>query len=203
MQLQTPFTVVTPTVDGDLLAVLARARQAFTLRDLARMIPSRSYNGLGLAADRLADQGIVDAGRTGNVRTYAFNWEHLAAEPIAQLATARARLIDRLVDAFETMPERPVFAALFGSAARGDMGAGSDIDLLIVHRDGAGERMHESASDLAHLVTRWTGNDARPVLYGESQVIPGDPLLRSAADEGVVLVGGAQWLGGRLRGAAA
>lgn len=203
MELQTPFAVVTPTVDGDVLAVLARARQAFTLRDLARMIPNRSYNGLGLAADRLASQGIVDAGRTGNVRTYALNWEHLAAGPIAQLATARARLIDRLVDAFDAMPERPVFAALFGSAARGDMRPDSDIDLLIVHRDGDSERAHESASDLAHLVTRWTGNDARPVLYGESQILPGDPLLSSVADEGVALVGGARWLNGRLRGAAA
>jgi uncharacterized protein len=65
-------------------------------------------------------------------------------------ARALARIIERLIDAYE--PER---IYLFGSKARGDYGADSDFDVLVVVLDTA--PLHRKRSRLAYEVLRGTG----------------------------------------------
>lgn len=56
----------------------------------------------------------------------------------------------------------PVAAALYGSAARHDGDAASDIDILLVRPASLGSRERELWNDQVHwlrgLVQRWTGN---------------------------------------------
>lgn len=52
-------------------------------------------------------------------------------------------LLSQLRQTFRTEPS-VAFAALFGSAARGEMHAGSDVDLLVALREGADTRALES-----------------------------------------------------------
>lgn len=72
----------------------------------------------------------------------------------AQLATIDEQLIERvaqrIVDACD-----PEAIYLFGSAARGDAGPESDLDLLIVTELEDDERFYEKASQLRRLFDGW------------------------------------------------
>jgi len=199
-----PLAVVTPTVDGDVLAVLARADTAFSAGQLQRLIGERSYGGVRKALLRLVRQGIVTTETVGNAHTYRLNREHVAAPAVTELANLRSVLLDRLRGAFEDWAHPPVFAALFGSAARQDMRLGSDIDLFLVlpsvvaprsdEADGEGlEAWQRDTDRLQRDATAWSGNDVRIFEMGEEEVragvAAGDPLLGAAQAEGVILCG--------------
>lgn len=198
MRLQAPFETVTPTVDGDVLAALGRTVVPLTVGDLARRIPSRSSQGIRVAVQRLAVQGVVTADRVGRTFVWSLNREHLAAEALVALASMRQALLDRLVDEVAVLTELR-FAALFGSAARGTMRVDSDIDLFLVHSDAA--RRSEVTAEVTALewkVSAWTGNDARSLLMSESEVNGDVPVLRQIADEGITLTGDPMWLHRRM-----
>src|SRR5262245_46557102 len=74
---------------------------------------------------------------------------------------ALARIIGRLIEAYE--PER---IYLFGSKARGDYGAGSDFDVLVVVPNTAPP--HRKRSRLAYEVLRGTGIAADVLVWSHS-----------------------------------
>jgi predicted nucleotidyltransferase len=74
---------------------------------------------------------------------------------------ALARIIERLIEAYE--PER---IYLFGSKARGDYGADSDFDVLVVVPDMAPP--HRKRSRLAYEVLRGTGIAADVLVWSHS-----------------------------------
>lgn len=206
MQVQKPFAVITPTLDGDVLAVLAGAEVAFTPGQVARLVPDASVEGIRKVLQRLARQGLVLTQQVGRAYTYRLNRQHLAAPAVLGLAGQRATLLTRLERALEGWPIRPAYAALFGSAARGDMRDDSDIDLFVVRPDGAQPDVWEPLTDqLAEAVTRWTGNDTRVLAMTESEVqasaISGDPVLRSIVEDGLTVAGRPTWLRAMLRDA--
>ncbi|HEY8654658.1 MAG TPA: hypothetical protein VIL87_16440, partial [Dermatophilaceae bacterium] len=65
MDLAHPLAVVTPTLDGDILAVLALVDTAFTPRQLHGMLSQHSEDGIRRALRRLTSQGIVSDARAG------------------------------------------------------------------------------------------------------------------------------------------
>jgi hypothetical protein len=67
----------------------------------------------------------------------------------------------------------PLHASLFGSAARGDGDARSDIDLFIVRPKEVNQedpRWREQLSTLESKISRWTGNRAAALDIPESDV---------------------------------
>jgi predicted nucleotidyltransferase len=74
------------------------------------------------------------------------------------------------------------FALLFGSAARGEDGPHSDIDLLVEMRDDSLERV----ADLNTKLEGITGRRVDVVAVGNAEAVPG--LLAEAIAEGRVLV---------------
>jgi predicted transcriptional regulator len=203
MELGRPFGVVTPTIDADILTVLARADKQFTTGDLARMT-GRSVRGLRLSLQRLMQQGVVIEQRAGKTSLYAFNAQHIAAEPLRALANLRATLLSRISEILASWETPAVFAALFGSGARGDMRPDSDLDLFVVRPDDVDAEdpvWHRQTSDLADQVTAWTGNDTRILDYTESRVTQTrEPVLDSIASEGIPLFGPASWISTTLSG---
>lgn len=200
MELQHPFALVTPSLDGDVLAVLARADAAFTTGEVHRLLPSVSQQGIRNSLQRLAEQGTVLADRVGNAYTYRLNREHLAAEHVIGLANLMSALLARLTRELDAWDPKPAYAAVFGSAARGTMTADSDIDLLLVRPDGADEDAWDAQMQtLASRVTRWTGNDARALVLDEADVAPDEPVLRDVVAHGLIVAGTHDWLARRLR----
>jgi len=91
VELSHPLAVVTPTLDGDVLAAMAQREVSFTTGQMHRILPRYSEAGIRKVLMRLTHQGIVDSERVGNAFSYRFNREHLAAGPIMELATLHAR----------------------------------------------------------------------------------------------------------------
>jgi predicted nucleotidyltransferase len=196
-----PLNVITPTVDGDVLAVLAGASAWFTGRQVHQIVGRHSERGVRNALHRLSGQGIVLQERVGSAGRYALNRSHLAAAHIEALAGLRAELLRRIISQLDSWAAPPEFATLFGSAARGDMRADSDIDLCIVRPDSVDaddERWVGELGQLSDDVAGWTGNDARILELSASEVRAGlqanEPVLSEIESEGVVLHGASNYM---------
>jgi hypothetical protein len=194
MDFRRPLQVVTPTLDGDVLSVLARAEAEMTGRELQRVIGRGSHQGIRNAADRLAEQGIVSRRAAGNANLYQLNRDHVAASWIEGLASLPAQVLDRLRDAINGWGQPPVLVVLFGSVARGEATPESDLDLLVVRPADCEPDERAWQQQLSELQTRasaWTGNDTRVLEFGEQELTAGKPrqVLTDAARDGIELYG--------------
>ncbi|WP_292117531.1 nucleotidyltransferase domain-containing protein [Mesorhizobium sp.] len=103
---------------------------------------SRESVRLGLLA--LESLGIVAASGSGHSRLYRFDDNHYLAPALAALFKAESNRFTAILDAVrQSAAQRPVFSLfVYGSAARGDDGPDSDLDIGLVAR----------ADDLAEAV---------------------------------------------------
>ena len=133
MNLSDPSQAITPTLDGPVLAVLARAGRPLTVGEVAAESVRGSEIGIRRCLARLVDQGIVRATEMGRNRVHQLNREHLAAPAAVLLGDLRPELWKRLRGELRRWNVAPYHACVFGSAARGDGGDKSDIDILLIH----------------------------------------------------------------------
>lgn len=194
MDFDRPLLLVTPTLDGDVLAALARADEEFSGRELARRVGHGSPEGIRRAADRLATQGVLSRRAAGTAHLYRLNRDHLAAPWIEGLASLREQLIDRLRERVTGWEQSPRVVLLFGSAARGQAATTSDLDVLVVRCgdcDPDSEPWRGQLQALQHSATAWTGNDTRVLEYGEDELTggPAEPVLEDALRDGIELYG--------------
>lgn len=134
-----PTRAVTATLDGPVLAVLASAGKPMTVGEVAALTPRGSEIGVRKSLARLVEQGIVRATEMGRNRVHELNREHVAAPVAETLAGLRLSLWKRFRVTLGAWNPRPAYGCVFGSAARGDGDARSDIDLLLVRAPVAGE----------------------------------------------------------------
>jgi hypothetical protein len=178
MDLSIPFRSLLPGADSDVLAILTQSTKPRTGREIARLA-ERSQRGTQLVLSHLVEHGLVLMREAGSARVYTLNRDHLAAEPIAELANLRGTLFRRLSDeVFRFWRPQPVHLSVFGSAARGDGGLDSDIDIFLVRPGDVeedDEKWREQVDALADAVFRWTGNHAGISEVGEQET----ELLRS------------------------
>ncbi len=202
MQLNRPLATITPTLDGDVLAVLAQHEATFTAGQLHRILDRYSEEGIRKVLLRLARQGIVQSTKIGAAYAYRLNREHLAAGPIIQLAHLAQMLFLQIEKYLEDWDLRPQYAAIFGSAARGTMTEESDIDILLVRPDNAPIDIWDAqVSALTSDISRWTGNDVRPLEYTVSELLAArdEPVIRDAMRDGLTVAGRRAWLIQHLR----
>ncbi len=104
----------------------------------------------------------------------------------------------------------PTYAAVFGSAARGEMRSDSDIDLFLVRPDSPGADWDEQVSDLAIGASRWTGNDVRPLVLTRADIDTGaaptdvgtvEPVLAEIVRDAITVIGSPTWLSRRIAAA--
>lgn len=193
MDLTDPTRAITSTLDGPVLAVLARTGRPVTVGQIAAEVPRGSEIGVRRAVARLVEQGIVVATQMGRNTVHELNRDHLAAPVAEVMAGLWTTLWDRLRQEVGGWEIPPVYGCVFGSAARRDGGTGSDIDLLLVHpiRPGemgpsdrrllnmlkemtivasakrppadTAERWEHQLDQLRAKVERWTGNPVQVV----------------------------------------
>ncbi|HVB51612.1 MAG TPA: hypothetical protein VND89_07770 [Acidimicrobiales bacterium] len=132
MNLSDPTSAVTSTLDGPVLAVLALAGKPLTVSEVAGNAVRGSEIGIRKSLGRLVAQGIVTSTELGNVRVYNLNRDHVAAKVAFDLAGLRSTIWQRTAREIEKWSVRPLYASVFGSAARQDGDTQSDIDLLLV-----------------------------------------------------------------------
>ena len=202
MELNRPMATITPTLDGDVLAVLAQHEATITTGQLHRVLDRYSQEGIRKVLQRLTRQGVVLSNRVGNAYSYQLNRQHLAAGPIIELAQLPQTLLKRLEDRLESWAFPPTYAAVFGSVARGTMTEDSDLDLLLVRADDTPiDIWEEQVGELAADVSRWTGNDTRPLEYTVSELTASrdELVLRDVLNDGLTVAGRHAWLSRALR----
>ncbi len=188
MDLTTPAHAVIPSLDAEVLLALAGITMPMTGRQIERLIEAKSYRGVSLVLDRLREQGLLNVVKAGNANLYTLNRDHVAAPAVDALLDLRGKLFERIGKAIAEWTIPPVSVAVFGSAARGDGGVKSDIDILIIRPDrlrpsspsdellGAVEQQKSYSEmwstqllELSHWVYRWSGNPASLIQVSLSQ----------------------------------
>ena len=158
-----PYTAVCPTLDGDVLRVLAGTSRGLTGREVAAMTGRRSHSGVLDVLHRLTKHGLVTRVELNRAYLFALNRQHVAVRAVELLMGLRGELFEDIRDAMDMWQIPPVHASVFGSAARGDGDVDSDIDLLIVRPPQIAHdepRWQTQMDGLRKLIEGWTGNQA-------------------------------------------
>jgi predicted nucleotidyltransferase len=197
VDLSHPITSITSPMTGLVLEVLAGTTRPLSASDIGRLVPERSRQGAAKALARLEEQGLVNADRRTSATYYTANREHLAWPAIQQLVGLRGTIRDRLVEEIAPWRVRAVHASMFGSAARGDADASSDIDLLLVRHErlsaqdeAAWEEQLHALRDRFRLLT---GNRVQTFVLTPSRLLEHvqaeDPLVAAWLRDSITITG--------------
>lgn len=189
-----PTTSVVPSLDGTVLAVLASTNEPLTGREVHRRARRGGIVGVRNVLSRLAEQGVVRMEVAGAANLYRLNREHIAAPVAASLLDLRPEFLRRLRESIEGWEAQPLAAVLFGSVARGDATAASDVDLLIIRPlavSDEGELWGAQIAALSESVMAWTGNIASILQVTEPELVDlvrrDHPVLGSLREDAIDL----------------
>ena len=172
---------------------------AVSVRDIAR----RSGMGHPRASQVLADlnaQGLTIRAHAGRADLYKMNRDHVLSSFLRRLfedeRASERELINALSQGLRPAAHVIDEAMLFGSAARGEAGAGSDVDLAVVTRRPNDAVLEKTLAVLATEVKKRFGNDvsvhlsSEPVARRRKARDPSRLLWERIAEAGISVVPG-------------
>jgi len=162
MDLGDPTKAIVPTLDGPVLAVLARTGRPLTAGEVAAQTRRGSEIGVRRVLARLVEQGVLRSHQMGRNRVHELNRDHIAADVAIALSGFRTELWRRMRETLRQWDPGPVYACVFGSAARGNGDATSDIDVLVVHPSFPDEPTPKAEKWAAAVATLTLGAASRP-----------------------------------------
>ena len=197
MNLSSPMASVIPSVHGAVLAVLARTDQPLSGRGVAALTHgAASQRRVNDVLGVLVDAGIVLRERHPPAHLYVLNRQHVAAAGVIALASQWEELLRRIREELAGWQVSPISASLFGSAARGEAGPHSDVDILVVaSRHGPREAAIWDAQldQLAQHVVDWSGNHCEVLELTEAELadarVRNDRLVTELRTDAIALGG--------------
>ncbi len=193
MDVGSPMTALVPTLDGPVLEALARTSRPVTGREVHRLAGAGSESGVRLVLTRLVEHGLVHASQAGRATLYVANRAHIAWPLVEGMVDLRREFLGRLRELVSAWSLAPVTVAVFGSAARGDGGVDSDVDLLVVRPSGDDPVWDTQLDELRERVTAWTGNACQMYELTEDEfvehVAAREPIVEEWRRDAVVVVG--------------
>ena len=180
-----PFGGLLPGARGAALAVLLRTGAPLTGRRVHALVADRHSLGAVQQALRDLDRlGLITTEAVGRAGAHRVNEGHAAIAPLRALASPM-EMLTRVVE--ETA--RDVEAVIvFGSVARGDAHADSDVDLVVIAPEA-----WEGRAELQQQVHERLGNDCDVLhLTGDHfKLAPADrePVVSEILRDGIALVG--------------
>ena len=145
--------------------LLPRPNQEFYLRELIR----RSGLGQGSVQQELASltrAGIILRRKDGNRVYYRANVSAPIYSELKGLMLKTAGLADVLRDALQPAAGRIGFAFVYGSVARADESAQSDIDLMVI-----GTISFRELSAIIGTAQEYLGREINPTIYSKSEFL--------------------------------
>lgn len=192
MDVSMPIMTVVPSLDGPVLAALAATTEPMGLGTVHNRAGRGSKSGVRSVLLRMVDDGLVIDVPGG----YLLNRDHLAAPAVELLASLHGELTNRIRSVVEEWNIAPTLVGLFGSAARRDGDANSDIDVLVVSDD---PDLDERVDALAEQIRRWTGNRAQVIGRSPNEIArlrrAKEPILAEWTRDLVVITGEPSSLG--------
>jgi len=202
MDLSDPISVVIPSLEGQVLRVLAHTTSPLSGSRIAELVTTGSNPGIRTALSRLVRRGTVLARRSGPSILYTANRDHLTWPTIEHAVQAADNLLDTLEGRIAGLARthlgqgdaEATTLALFGSVARATSTLDSDIDIVAVFPDNIDADTIEQLVDTVTAdVQRWTGNacNVYPVTSTRlAQLIAAsDPMIESWAADARTFLG--------------
>jgi predicted nucleotidyltransferase len=181
---------------------------ALTGRQVALLTGRTSHSGVLDSLHRLTKHGLVTRVELNRAYLFALNRDHLAAPAVEMLANLGGKLIEELRRTVGEWQIAPVHVSLFGSAARGDGGTQSDIDLFVVRASDVDEDeplWRDQIDELSDQIQLWTGNHASVLERDESQLASlrdtQPPILGEILSDAIVISGSVPQLSDLLEAA--
>jgi predicted nucleotidyltransferase len=196
MDVARPYKAVCPSLDGEVLSVLARTTRGLTGREVALLTGRSSHSGVLAVLNRLTEHGLVDRVELNRAFLFSMNREHLAYPAVTALVGMRVALFGKIQQEVAAWSLAPVHVSLFGSTARGDGDTQSDIDLFVVRPaeiDQEDARWRAQVDALEDRVSRWTGNRLAVLEISESEIerltAEDPPIVSELRADAIVLAG--------------
>ena len=167
MDFTQPVEALIPGVRGRVLGVLARTDAELTISSTARLA-GVSVNRATTVVHELVALGIVERREAGAAALVRLARDNEAARGVMALASLRERVLDRLRAEALAIDPAPASLVVFGSFARGEAGAVSDIDVLVVRPVGV---VDDAWSD---AIGKWVDR---------ARTVTGNPVNLIEADE--------------------
>ncbi len=192
-----PTRVIAPTIDLQLLTILAGVDGEMSRGEISKLAPLISSSALFKALRRLSTEGIVHVrSASSRINFYSFNRDHIAADAVVAAMGLRQKLFERIKGKAISWKIQPVSLALFGSAARGDGTPESDIDVLVIRSNKVDEdspAWEEQVSELSQLIYNWSGNHASIIQVNEKEIAQmvksKKPIVKSLKRDALYLLG--------------
>lgn len=121
-----------------LTQLLLHPDSSYHVRELARLTGT-TPGTLHKELTRLAACGLLLREQQGNQVRYRANLDHPVFPELAGLFRKTSGAVSVLADALRTLAPEPQLALIFGSLARGEENARSDVDLLIIGDNAFGD----------------------------------------------------------------
>lgn len=167
-----PIEAVIPGAQGRILAVLAATTAELNLRTIAEL------SGVSVAqASRvmpgLVELGLVERREAPPSALFRLVPQNIAAGAVLSLARSRDTVIEEMGRSARALPVVPLSVIVFGSFARGDADAESDIDAVMVRPvgvDEADEAWGSSVERWKSELRRLTGNRVDVLEVGSDEI---------------------------------
>lgn len=183
MDLSTPGSDIVGRTRALVLLALARVTEPVSGREVARLAGGVAASSAHRELQALVQTGLVGAKRSSHATTYALNREHVLWPPLFEIFASPAKVEQRIGELISQGLGTTTACALFGSVARGDATAESDIDVLVVTDDVDSERLEDALDRVRDDLASFTGNTPQVVTVTRSQlrrmVKADDPLIDS------------------------
>lgn len=148
----------------------------YHVREIARLTGTAAGT-LHKELAKLADAGLLSRQKVGNQVRYGANRACPIYEELAGILRKTSGLTDVLADALNEVVAQLDLAFVFGSVARGEAQAGSDVDVLLV-----GSLSFAEAVRVLHPLQQTLQREINPVVYRADEfcrkVAAGDPFLK-------------------------
>jgi predicted nucleotidyltransferase len=177
-----------------LALLLLHPEIALHVREIARLT-SKAPGTLLRELNLLADAGILIRKPVGNQVQFQANSECPIYEDLRNILKKTAGIADVLREALEPLAEKIEAAFVYGSIARGDERAGSDLDLMIIGEAKFADVV-QALAPAQETLRREINPNIYPVAEFNAKLSAGEPFLkRVMADKKFFLIGGENDLG--------
>jgi predicted nucleotidyltransferase/DNA-binding HxlR family transcriptional regulator len=177
---------------GAVLALLyGHPDQTFYYRQIARHLQGSSAGSLQRELDTLSRVGLIERSNVGNQVHYRANSSHPVFAELRSLVAKTVGVAQVLRSALEPLRSRIIVAFIYGSVARHEESAGSDVDLLVL-----GEASLADVVDAVGETEAALGRAVNPTVYSpleyKDKVAGGNQFLRSVAQGQKIFVIGSE-----------
>lgn len=172
MEFSHPIEAIIPGVQGKVLSALAEVTTDLNLRTIARLA-GVSVAQASRVLPHLVELGLVERREVPPSSLFLLVREHLAVGPLLSLARTRDAMIEEMSRIAENLSVAPVAVIIFGSFARGEADAQSDIDTVLVRPadlDESDEAWSGSVERWRTTVRRASGNAVEVLEVGSDEI---------------------------------